>query len=246
MRKLRMAPVVVVLALIAPSAASAQMAIAAYFYPGASWTQMDQAQPHPQIAVMNPASGPGTASNSQYVSAVRTAQAAGITVIGYVHTSYGSRSLSTVKSEIDSYYRWYRVNGIFVDEASTNCRSESYYATLNSYVKAKGGTARTILNPGTQTNECYVPAADVLLTFEDSFSHYVTSYSAPSWVTRYAPSHFWHLIYATPMSGLAQAISLSKTRGAGYVYVTPDTLPNPYDTLPTGSYWSDELADIGS
>jgi hypothetical protein len=30
------------------------------------------------------------------------------------------------------------------------------------------------------------------------------------------------------------------------VYVTPDTLPNPYDTLPTGSYWSGELSAIGS
>jgi hypothetical protein len=29
------------------------------------------------------------------------------------------------------------------------------------------------------------------------------------------------------------------------VYVTPDTLPNPYDTLPTAGYWSSELADIG-
>jgi hypothetical protein len=28
--------------------------------------------------------------------------------------------------------------------------------------------------------------------------------------------------------------------------VTPDEQPNPWDTLPTGSYWSDELARTGA
>jgi len=37
-------------------------------------------------------------------------------------------------------------------------------------------------------------------------------------------------------------VQLSKERRAGWVYVTPDNLPNPWDTLPTGSYWSGELA----
>jgi hypothetical protein len=44
---------------------------------------------------------------------------------------------------------------------------------------------------------------------------------------------------------MAHAVQLSNQRGAGYVYVTPDTLPNPCDMLPTGAYWSSELADIG-
>jgi hypothetical protein len=65
-------------------------------------------------------------------------------------------------------------------------------------------------------------------------------------VASYSPSHFWHIIYGTPTaSAVAQAVQLSRQRGAGYVYVTPDTLPNPYDTLPTAGYWSSELADIG-
>ena len=31
---------------------------------------------------------------------------------------------------------------------------------------------------------------------------------------------------------------------AGFVYVTPDALPSPYDTLPTGRYWSTELGKL--
>jgi Spherulation-specific family 4 len=249
-RMLSLAALFVVLPLVvgpAQGASAQSMAVPAYFYPGSFWTQMDQAGSSAlKLAVMNPASGPGSAPDPQYVSAVRAAQAAGITVVGYVYTSYGARSLAAVESDVNAYYGWYGVNGIFFDEASNSCASASYYATLNSFVKSKGGTARTILNPGTQTSECYVPDADILLTFEGSYRQYVSGYSAPSWVSRYPPSHFWHVIYGTPStSAMTQAVALSKRRGAGFVYVTPDTLPNPYDTLPTGPYWTGELANIG-
>src|SRR5450755_576850 len=166
-------------------------------------------------------------------------------VPAYVHTSDAARSLSAVESDVNAYYRWYAVNGIFFDEGSTDCADASYYAKLNSFVKAKGGTARTILNPGTQTHECYLPDADILLTFEGSDTQYVNSYSAPSWVARYSPTHFWHVIYgASTVSAMTHAIQLSKRRGAGFVYVPSATLPNPYSVLPRDLYWSKELAGI--
>lgn len=36
-------------------------------------------------------------------------------------------------------------------------------------------------------------------------------------------------------------MDLAKKRNAGYVYVTNDDLPNPWDTLPPSGYWEDEL-----
>ena len=235
------------LLMFATSAGTQNMAIPAYFYPGSYWTQMDQSSSRPEIAVMNPNSGPGYSPDPSYVSAIRAAQAAGITVVGYVDTNYGSRSLSAVESDVTSYYNWYGVDGVFFDQASTDCSYSSYYAALNSFVKAKSDTARTILNPGTQTSQCYVADADILLTFEGSYRSYVNSYSAPSWITQYSATHFWHIVYATARNAaMTRAVTMSKKRGAGYVYVTPDMLPNPYDTLPTGSYWSRELSTIGS
>ena len=234
---------------VAAQAAAAQtMAVPAYIYPGSYWTQLDQAKSGVGVALMNPNSGPGTAPDPNYVGAVQSAEAAGITVVGYVYTSYGSRSIVAVESDINNYYSWYPdLDGIFLDEASMNCANEPYYATLNSYVKSKGGAGRTVLNPGTQTNQCYEPAADILLTFEGSDAQYVNSYSAPSWVTDYPASHFWHVIYGTPtVSAMATAVQLSKARNAGYVYVTSASLPNPYGVLPTGLYWSTELADIAA
>ncbi|MDQ6778496.1 MAG: spherulation-specific family 4 protein [Actinomycetota bacterium] len=221
------------------------MAVPAYFYPGSYWTQLDHAHPPLQLAVVNPGSGPERSRDPRYAGVVRAAQAAGITVVGYVNTNYARRSLSAVKADIDVYYRWYDVNGIFFDQASTACSHEPYYADLNRYAKAKRGVARTILNPGTQTNQCYVHAADILLTFEDSDSEYLHSYSAPPWVARYSPSHFWHVIYAAlTVAAMAHAVKLGRQRQAGFVYVTQAGLPNPYSRLPTGAYWTNELADI--
>jgi len=34
---------------------------------------------------------------------VQSAEAAGITVVGYVYTSYGSRSIAAVESDINNY-----------------------------------------------------------------------------------------------------------------------------------------------
>jgi hypothetical protein len=65
------------------------------------------------------------------------------------------------------------------------------------------------------------------------------------WEYKYPADKFWHLIHNTSSSNLAKAISRAKSRNAGWIYVTPDKMPNPWDTLPTGSYWTNELNWVG-
>ncbi len=225
-----------------PAGAQAQnIAVPNYIYP--PWTQMDAGAPVVSLSVMNPNSGPGSTVDQNYVSAVKTAQAAGIAVIGYVSTDYAERSLSAVEADINAYYNWYGVNGIFLDGASTSCSQESYYATLHTFIKAKGG--RVVINPGEQTNSCYTATADTIVNFEGSYRQYARGYSAPSWVATAPASKFWQIIYSTPASSLSNAMALTKARNAGYVYVTSYGLPNPYGALPSSSYWLSELTDIG-
>src|SRR4051794_653988 len=92
---------------------SQKIAIPSYFYPGELWTQLNTSTPPVGLAVINPSSGPGSASNPDYGAQVHASKAAGITVLGYVHTDYGTRSPDTVKAEVDAYYGWYQVDGIF-------------------------------------------------------------------------------------------------------------------------------------
>ena len=251
-----------VLAQTASSTGPQRMAVPSYFYPGSLWTQMEQANPTVGTAVINPNSGSGDTINQDYVNQVKKSQEAGLTVLGYVHTSYGARDATIVKNEIDRYYEWYKVDGIFLDEAEyRDCSDETYYKYIFDYVRSKDSANSTVLagegptsrknhvvqNPGTQTQECYMKSADIMLNFEGTYNTYSSSYSAPNpnWLPNYDAKRFWHLIYSTPNTkAIEKAVKLSKTRNAGWVYVTPDALPNPWDTLPQGTYWNKELSAL--
>ena len=128
----------------------------------------DRCQSPPvDLAIINPASGPGNARDSNYAAQVVSSENAGVDVVGYVHTSYGARSLKTVENEISEYESWYHLDGIFVDEAATSCSLETtYYAPLYTFIHAQAGLDLAILNPGEATNQCYMAAADVVLGFE--------------------------------------------------------------------------------
>ena len=214
------------------------IAVPSYFYPGALWTQLADGAPTASLAIINPNSGPGVSSDPNYVTATNSTRAAGVRVIGYVYTSYSARSAAAVQADIDQYYNWYAVDGIFLDEVDTACVNEPYYAALNTYIKSKGGLGLTVLNPGTFPSECYMAAGDIICTYEDAYSSY-GSLSSPAWVTNYLPCRFWHIIYNVTSGNVSSVIALARSRNAGYVYVTDDTGANPYDTLP--SYWNAEL-----
>jgi hypothetical protein len=228
-------------------AAPQSIAVPAYFYPSFPdplWAQMENAVPAVSFAIMNPASGAGAMPDSNYVSQINQTRAAGVTILGYVTSSYAAADPMLVKADIDKYYTWYGVDGIFIDEASNDCMDQAYYADLDTYVKAKGGLGMTVINPGTITPECFATAADVILNFEGSYMQYL-AWAPSGWEAGYDASKFWHLVYATEEADMPNAVLLSQARNAGYVYVTPDMLiPNPWDSLPGEPYWSTEIAYV--
>jgi hypothetical protein len=164
--------------------------------------------------------------------------------------------LSQAESDIDAWYQFYGsdIGGIFLDETTDACgpttTSTEYadeYRALSAYVKLTHPDALTVLNPGTAVGQCYRGAADVLVTFEGSYADYTSSdpssdssYHPLDW-TPAAPDQIWHIVYGAASIGeLRRAVTLSKSRAAGYVYVTSAGAPNPFDQLPSASYWSEE------
>lgn len=208
------------------------IAIPAYFSPGALWTQAASAAPKVKIMVMNPGNGPGPSSNSGYVTAVTQAQNAGIKVLGYVYTEYGSRSATIVKQEITNYKTWYHVDGIFFDQTATGNTPAllNYYQDLANFTR-QPATQKVILNPGTIPAEAYMNIADTIVTFEGKYKNYALMQN-PAWVANYQPNRFWHIVYGLNLQQTYRAIELSKQRNAGYIYLTHDKFDNPYDTLP--------------
>lgn len=204
-----------------------------YTYPSdSSWTAIVAAkQAHPTvpvIAVFNPNSGPGASADPTYVTATNDLKSAGIVVLGYVPTGYADRDPNEVKAEIDDYVAWYpAATGIFFDEQSNEPGFESYYSDLDAYVKSKSLTF-TVGNPGTDTAESYLGALDMMLIYETDGLPSITSLGG--WHDGYDKHNFGVIPYKVP--ALDATFVGEAKQHVGYIYLTDDDLPNPWDSLP--------------
>jgi len=212
-----------------------------YSYPGSYWNQLIQAKnAHPSVpivAIINPNNGPGSSIDSTYVSSVQQLQSAGIQVLGYVATGYGSNSQSSEESQVNSYINWYHVDGIFFDEMANWSGLETYYATLNNYVH-NHGLKMTVGNPGADTLSSYIGTMDNLVIYENP--GLPTTTNLGGWHTSYAKTNFSYMAYGVSLPSLSYVTSTSSY--VSYIYITNDGGDNPYDTVP--SYFGTEVADL--
>ena len=182
----------------------------------------------PRMVIVNPDSGPGAGEGHAYGDAVRTLQAAGIRVLGYVPTGYGGRPLADVLGDIRRYLAWYRVDGIFFDEASSDATLLPYYRAASR--QARGASGRVVvLNPGVPPAAGYFDVADVVVTFEGTYAGYASAMAAtPGWLRRMRPDRVAHLVYDATR---AEALDAVTGAAASYVYVTSGAMPNPWRSL---------------
>jgi hypothetical protein len=170
--------------------------------------------------------------------------------------------LGQIESDINAWYQFYGsdIGGIFMHRGMSDCGPGPFsaafadqYRTLTAFVQQSHPGAITALNPGTAVGACFKNSADVLVTFEGSYADYTGSprssteaFQPLTW-SPHDPDKIWHIIYGvTSQYQLMRALSLSKARSAGYVYVTSAVPPDPFDTLPAPPYWSDELHAISA
>ena len=201
-----------------------------------------------QTFIVNPNNGPGTAVNPAYQAAINAARTARIGLLGYVWTDYGKRSLAAVKADINRWRTLYGVRSIFLDEVASQLGSApgstnliDYYRQLHTYIHAAGGTV--MLNPGAVPNQQYLTAAETIVVFEGSAAAY-SSAQFPQWVLVAPNSKIAYIVYGATAAQEGAIVQRAHTLGAGYIFVTDDTLPNPYDSLP--SYYLTERAQISA
>ncbi|HEV2192907.1 MAG TPA: spherulation-specific family 4 protein, partial [Nitrosopumilaceae archaeon] len=229
----------------AHAASSTGVMIALYTYPGSTWDAIAQAKSaHPSVpivAIINCCNGPGTSQDSNYVTGIQKLHSAGVIVIGYVDTLYGARNTSIVKSEINAWKSFYNIDGIFFDEMANTSGLETYYSNLSQYAKSLGYTM-TVGNPGTDTLPSYIGTVDDMMIYE---SPGLPAWSTlQGWHTSYNKSNFSMIAFG--ISSLNQSFITSASNYVGYIYITDNNLPNPYNTVP--SYFGNEVAmlDISS
>lgn len=104
------------------------------------------------IVIVNPNSGPGgkpDLPDEHYQTSIPKLQGhSNVTLLGYVHTSYGKRKRKAVKQDVDTYWRWHELSmksatgpmgldGIFLDEITSVGEELEYFTTLSQYIRKK-------------------------------------------------------------------------------------------------------------
>jgi hypothetical protein len=208
-----------------------------YTYPtDATWTTVAALQTsYPEVemvAIINPASGPGLALDPNYDAGIDMLQMAGVIVVGYVHTSYGARPLVDVEGDVSTYAAFYgQLDGIMFDEMSTVAGDAAYYSAVADAV-ADAGLSLTLGNPGTTVPEALLGIFDTVFVYEG------VGLPDPDalGVEGHDRSEFAVIPHA--VATLDPEFVAAALERVGFVYVTDDVLPNPWDTLPT---YFDEL-----
>lgn len=200
-----------------------------YIWPDASWDLIAAGGSKvPTIAIVNPASGPRDPVPAAYVSGMDKLRAGKVEMVGYVHTSYATRSIADVKREIDVYVAKYPyITGIFFDEASASAGDIAYYREAYNYAMSKG-YKHSILNPGVVPAQGYVDISTNIVIFEEA-GNQVTQRTYPSWVTC-APNAAQKAGYKYKFSGIAHSTKSASdantvltnmaNRGMGLIYIT--------------------------
>lgn len=222
-------------------ATACREALVPAYLPPRELTQLLHGRRRPRMVVVNPENGPGPRRTQGYISAVHALQAAGVRVLGYVSTGYAGRPLRDAVADVDRYRAWYRVDGIFFDEAASDAARVPYYRALAGAARGDDGGV-VVLNPGVPPAPGYFDLADVVVTFEGTYDAYATAMAeTPAWLRELRPDRVAHLLYGATR---AQALSALSGSASGYLYVTSGALPNPWRTLP--SYLDEEVEALAS
>jgi hypothetical protein len=173
------------------------------------------------LVVVNVHNGPGEQTEPAYDEVTGRLATGGVPMLGYVDLDYGRRGGSSARRDIARWQR-YPVSGVFFD------RVPSGTADFSSVARVADAVAGLVaLNPGTRPAPSYVDVAELVCTFEGSWSAYLAEDTEPD------ETHAAHLVYGVPAGRLAEA----RARVARRVrcgLVTDLDLPLPYLGLPTG------------
>jgi hypothetical protein len=163
-----------------------------------------------------------------------------------------SRTLANIANvffEIDQFYgRWTGIDGMFFDEMNDvgDAQDVEYYERIFKHVKAKGGKALVVENPGKSLPASMLGYADVFVTFEGRSSGYAGH--DPTLERSHPAGKFWHAIYACPADDMPGIIAASRAKNAGYIYVTDMGDPqipgkeNAWGKI--ASYFLDEIFEV--
>jgi hypothetical protein len=227
------------------------MLVPAYFYPAgdrlADWNRLaEAARSIPLEVILNPASGPGKRQDANYVAVLHALHQSHARVLAYVDSDYGRRPLAAIEKDVGDYPKFYKIDGFYIDQMANTPEAVDHYRSIRRLIRRADSRYKVVGNPGTpHTLPEYLDAADTLVMFEGSaraFAAYNPHAAAP-WTAGHPSGRFAAIVYGVDQAAAGRAILSRATQsGAGSIYITDQTMPNPYLGLPP--YWADEAATV--
>jgi len=196
------------------------------------------------VAIVNPNNGSFREEDENFSRGIQDLVNAGIKVIGYVYTKYGSRDTQEVIDDIEAWseiYKEYGISGIFFDETSTNSDDLIYYENLSKEARDRGFEF-IVLNAGITTAQEYIDSgiANIIVTYENSNQALIEnppiSYNQPTDMTNLSI-----LIHSMEDNRVDELITFARENNFKYIYFTDDGISddNPWDSI--SIYLEDEI-----
>lgn len=195
------------------------------------------------IVIANPGSGPGTGTgweHQKYTEAINKVRAEGAKVIGYVYTCYAltssaswctSRTIANVHADIDNWYNWYALDGIFLDEVSADPAQVQWYQDLHTYIRGKSSTALVCNNFGMQPNSNYFSIDAISCVYENYTANFDAGVNF-SYMTTAQKEKALVLLHSLNTGTWNTRFQTLQNAGIKWFYITNDQMNNPWDVLP--------------
>jgi hypothetical protein len=167
------------------------------------------------FVIVNVYNGPGEQSDPNFSNAITRLRSRGFKVIGYVYTSYGSRSLEDVKNDMDKWLNFYgseRIDGFFIDEVGGN-----YYYYREVFQHARSRNKLVILNPGTNINASFFTIADKIVVFESPLRSF-EDFRYDDY-TELDPKRVCTIVYETPQDKVSYVENKAKQNNSRCLYI---------------------------
>jgi hypothetical protein len=228
---------------VAGSGGLPRLIVPMYSYPGPEWERVLAAGPTVGMMIANPSDGPGT-GDPVYQQAIARAQQSGLMVLGYIATSSGQRASAEVLADIQAYYDLYHPSGIYLSEGPLDADCAASESTFLAYAQAaRLRDPQAFVAIGTRSCPSYIYFSDLIVLFARAQADY-DLFQPADWMPARSPDRFAHLVSEVPGDALEATLRKALGLGAGWIYMTDDVLPNPWDQLP--SYFDQEVAIVST
>lgn len=224
----------------ASSTSPTGIVIPLYVDPNGQWDAViAQKKAHPNVPIVVIAdvtnNGVGNRKLAAYATYIAKEQAAGVTVIGYVATFYGGRNPGDIEATMLRWYKFYHVNGVFLDEMKPNDRG--LYTTVTAYAHAHS-LPLVMGNPGQNAPG---NAGPDVINFWEQQGYPPLSYLEQSAHESYGKKRWSYMAGAVPYDAATITATLPYV---AYLYATDGKEQECYCRLP--SYFSQLVALVAS